>query len=223
MKGSKFPIRALVSITRSTGIAIIVCLLGHTVVAQSRSIVWPKEPGRRIRPAGVPGGQANAVAQFDTLEIEEILVEGKPIIIGQPFDASDDWLKHITIRVKNISEQRFSFIQVDLIFPQTIRPPIEYADGKKYEEYWIPLAYPFTADQRAKGFGPGEVVELTTWKDETIFNRWTAKLAELAPLSTITIAQIRTVLVILPDGSSLLSECIRTANPQNACPHSGAP
>ena len=217
MKGSKFPIRALVSITRSTGIAIIVCLLGHTVVAQSRSIVWPKEPGRRIRPAGVPGGQANAVAQFDTLEIEEILVEGKPIIMGQPFDASDDWLKHITIRVKNISDQRFSFIQVDLIFPQTIRPPIEY------EEYCIPLAYSFTADQRAKGFGPGEVVELTTWKDETIFNRWTAKLAERAPLSTITIAQIREVLVNLPDGSSLWSECIRAANPQNACPHSGAP
>jgi hypothetical protein len=182
-------------------------------VAQSRSIVWPKEPGRFIRPAGVPGGQANAVAQFDTLEIEEILVEGKPIVIGQPFDAGDDWLKHITIRVKNISDQRFSFIQVDLTFPQI-----------KYKEtYYIPLAYPFTADQRAKGFGPGEVVELTTWKDETIFNRWTANLAERAPLSTITIAQIREVLVHLQDGSSLWSECIRTANPQNACPHSGAP
>jgi hypothetical protein len=187
-------------------------------MAQSRSIVWPKEPGRRIRPAGVPGGQANAVAQFDTLEIEEILVEGKPIIMGQPFDASDDWLKHITIRVKNISDQRFSFIQVDLIFPQTIRPP-----GTEYVEYWIPLHYPFTADQRAKGFGPGEVVELTIGKDETIYNWTKAKLAERAPLSTITIAQIRTVLVILPDGSSLLSECIRAANPQNACPHSGAP
>jgi hypothetical protein len=212
MKGSKFPIRALVSITRSTGIAIIVSLLGHTVVAQSRSIVWPKEPGRFIRPAGVPGGQANAVAQFDTLEIEEILVEGKPIIIGRPFDASDDWLKHITIRVKNISDQRFSFIQVDLSLPQI-----------EHEAYYIPLAYPFTADQRAKGFGPGEVVELTTWKDETIYNRWTAKLAERTPLSTITIGQIREVLVHLQDGSSLWSGCIRTANPQNACPHSGAP
>jgi hypothetical protein len=137
--------------------------------------------------------------------------------MGQPFDASDDWLKHITIRVKNISDQRFSFIQVDLIFPQTIRPPIEY------EAYYIPVFYPFTADQRAKGFGPGEVVELTTWKDETIYNRWNAKLAERAPLSTITIAQIREVLVHLQDGSPLWSECIRTANPKNACPHSGAP
>jgi hypothetical protein len=210
MKGPKFPIRALVSITRSTGIAIIVCLLGHTVVAQSRSIVWPKEPGRRIRPAGVPGGQANAVAQLDTLEIEEILVEGKPIIIGQPFDASDDWLKHITIRVKNISDQRFSFIQVDLIFPQI------------KEAYYIPVFYPFTADERAKGFGPGEVVELTTWKDETIYNWTITKIAERAPLSTITVAQIREVLVHLQDGSSLWSECIRTANPQNSCPHSVA-
>lgn len=212
MKGSKFPIRALVSITRSTGIAIVVCLLGHTVVAQSRSIVWPKEPGRRIRPAGVPGGQANAVAQFDTLEIEEILVDGKPIIIGQPFDASDDWLKHITMRVKNISEQRFSFIQVDLTFPQI-----------KYEAYYIPVAYPFTAEQRAKGFGPGEVVELTTGKDEKIYNWTKANIEERTPLSKITIAQIREVLVHLQDGSSLWSECIRTANPQNACPRPNSP
>jgi hypothetical protein len=213
MKVSEFPNSVLVSIIRSTVIAVIVCLLGHAVVAQSRSIVWPKEPGRFIRPASLPGGQADAVAQFDTLEIEEILVEGKPIIIGQPFDASNDWLKHITIRLKNISEQRFSFIQVDLIFPQI----------RDKEAHYIPIFYPFTAEQRARGFGPGELVELTTWKDENIFNWHLARIAEQAPLSTITIAQIHSVLLHLEDGSSLWSECIRAANPQNACPHSGAP
>jgi len=202
---------ALLSITRSTVIAITVCLLGHAVAAQSRFIVWPKEPGRRIRPAGVPGGQANAFAQFDTLEIEEILVEGKPIIIGQPFNASDDWLKHITIRVKNISDQRFSFIQLTLILPQ-----IKFVPD-------IPVFYPSTADQRAKGFGPGEVVELTTWRDDKIYNWAKTSIAEKAPLSTITVAQIREALVILPDGSSLWSECVRTASPLNTCPHSGAP
>jgi hypothetical protein len=212
MRGFKFPIRAVVSMIRAIVIAIIVCLFGYTVVAQSRSIVWPKELGR-IRPAGVPGGQADAVAQFDTLEIEDILVEGQSIIMGQPFDAGDDWLKHITIRLKNISEQRFSFIQVDLVFPQ-IR-------GK--EAYWLPVFYPFTAEQRAQGFGPGEVIELTTWKDENILNRHLARIAEQAPLSTIMIAQIHSVLVILQDGSSRRSECIRTANPQNACPHSSSP
>ena len=202
---------ALTSITRATLIAITVCLLGHAVVAQSRLIVWPKEPGRRIRPAGVPGGQANALAQFDTLEIEEILVEGKPIIIGQPFNASDDWLKHITIRVKNISDQRFSFIQLTLVLPQ-----IKFGPD-------IPIFYPSTAEGRAKGFGPGEVIELTTWQDDKIYNWAKASIAKKAPLSTITVAEIRSALVHLQDGSSLWSECVRTADPRNSCPHSGGP
>src|SRR5436309_669174 len=79
-------------LTRCTVLAIAAWLSCYAVAAQSKFIVWPKEPGRRIRPAGTPGGQANALAQFDSFEIEQILVEGKPIIIGQPFNASDDWL-----------------------------------------------------------------------------------------------------------------------------------
>src|SRR5262245_7514360 len=135
-------------ITRSTFVAIAVGLFSHGIAAQSKFIVWPKEPGKRIRPAGTPGGQANAVAQFDTLEIEEILVEGKPIIIGQPFSASDDWLRTVTIRVKNISNQRFSHIQIGLILPEIKEGPEIY------------VFYPFTAEQRAIGFGPGEAIEL---------------------------------------------------------------
>ena len=192
-------------------IAITVCLLGHAVAAQSKFIVWPKEPGRRIRPAGVPGGQANALAQFDTLEIEEILVEGKPIIIGQPFNASDDWLKDITIRVKNISQQRFSFIQLTLILPE-----IKFGPD-------IPVFYPSTAGQRAKGFGPGDIVELKTMRDDKFYNWVKTSITEKAPLSTITTAQIREALAIFPDGSSFFSECVRAANPLNACPRSGAP
>src|SRR5437660_5744006 len=159
MRGSKSPTRALVSITRFTVIVISWCVFSHAVAAQSKLIVWPKEPGRRIRPAGTPGGQANALAQLDTLEIEEILVEGKPIIIGQPFNASDDWLRNITIRVKNISNQRFSQIQIGLILPEIRSGPDIY------------VFYPFTADERAKGFGPGEVVELKTWRDDKIW-KW---------------------------------------------------
>jgi len=186
-------------------------LLCHAVPAQSKFIVWPKEPGRRIRPAGVPGGQANALAQFDAFEIEEILVEGKPIIIGQPFNASNDWLNDITIRVKNVSQQRFSVIQMTLILPEIKSGPD------------IPVLYRSAADQGGKGFGPGDVVELKTLHDDKFYNWVKASVSEKTPLSTITTAQIRDTFAILSNGSSLLSECVRTANPLNACPHSSAP
>ncbi len=97
--------------------AILGSLLCIPVAAQSKLIVWPKEPGRRIRPAGTPGGQPNALAQFNSFEIEDITVEGKSISIGEPFSASDDWLNAITVRIKNISQQKFQMIQITLSLP----------------------------------------------------------------------------------------------------------
>ena len=205
---------ALLSMThlaRCTFFAVLLMVTALPVASQSKFIVWPKEPGRRIRPAGIPGGQANALAQFDAFEIEEILVEGKPIIIGQPFAASEDWLNDITIRIKNISQQTFATIQMTLVLPEIGRGPD------------IPVCYGCAADQRTKGFRPGDEVELKTLRDAKFYNWVKTSIAEKAPLSTITTAQIRETLAILSDGSSRWSECVRTANPLNACPRSGAP
>jgi hypothetical protein len=198
-------------LVRYISLALLLVLAALPVASQSKFIVWPKEPGRRIRPAGTPGGQANALAQFDSFEIEEILVEGKAITIGQPFTASQDWLNDITIRIKNVSQQRFATIQVTLVLPEITFGPD------------IPVCYGCAVDQRAKGFGPGDEVELKTLRDAKFYNWVKTSISEKAPLSTITMAQMRDTLAILSDGSSLLSECVRTTNPVNACPRAGAP
>lgn len=39
------------------------------------------------------------------LELVEIKVDGRPIILGQSFDADEHWLKNMTLRVKNISNK----------------------------------------------------------------------------------------------------------------------
>jgi hypothetical protein len=191
--------------------AIVACLLCQAIAAQSKFIVWPREPGHRIRPAGTPGGQSNALVQFDSFEIEEILVEGKPITIGQRFNATDDWLNDITIRIKNISQQKYATIQMTLVLPE-----IKFGPD-------IPVCYGCAAEQRGKGFGPGDEVELKTLRSDKFYNWVKTSITEKTPLSTITTAQIRDTLAILSDGSSWLSECVKTANPLNACPRSGAP
>jgi len=211
VNSSVMALHSMIPLTRFAIATIALGLLCHSVAGQSKFIVWPKEPGRRIRPAGTPGGQANALVQFDNFEIEEILVEGKPIIIGQAFNASDDWLNDITIRVKNVSQQKFNTIQMTLILPE-----IKFGPD-------IPVCYGCAADQRGKALAPGDVVELKTLRSEKFYNWVKTSITEKAPLSTITTAQIRDALAILSDGSSWLSECVKTANPLNACPHGNAP
>jgi hypothetical protein len=189
---------SMIHLARYIFLAMLLLAAALPVASQSKFIVWPKEPGRRIRPAGTSGGQANALAQFDSFEIEEILVEGKPIIIGQPFNASDDWLNDITIRIKNISQQNFATIQMTLVLPEIKSGPD------------IPVCYGCAADQRGKGFGPGDEVELRTLRSDKFYNWVKTSISEKTLLSTITTAQIRDTLAILSDGSSLLSECVRT-------------
>jgi hypothetical protein len=191
--------------------ALIGLLFCIPAVAQNKVIVWPREPGRRIKPAGTPGGQSNALAQFDSFEIEDISVEGKSIIIGQTFSASDDWLNAITVRIKNISQQKFRVIQVTLALPEIIGGPI------------IPVCYGCALVDRQKGIAPGETVELQTVHSDKFYAWVKTSISERASLSSITTARIDHTYAVLWDGTDLLSECVKTANPQNACPRVRAP
>ena len=186
-------------------------LLCIPAVAQNKLIVWPKEPGRRIKPAGVPGGQSNALAQFDDFQIEDIRVEGKSIIIGQPFSASVDWLNGITVRIKNVSPQKFQMIQITLNLPQIFGGPL------------IPVCFGCALADREKGIAPGEEVELQTVRSDKFYDWVKTSISAKTPLSNITTAQIEVTLAVLWDGNQLMSECVKTANPKNACPRVRAP
>jgi hypothetical protein len=190
---------------------ILGSLLCLPVAAQSKFIVWRKEPGRGIKPAGTPGGQSNALAQFDSFEIEDITVEGKSIIMSQPFSASDDWLNAITVRIKNISQQKFQMIQMTLGLPEIMGGPI------------IPVCFGCALEDRRKGIAPGEEVELQTVHSDKFYNWVKTSISEKTNLSSITTAQIQETYAVLWDGAELISECVKTVNPKNACPRVRAP
>ena len=204
------------SCTRHTSGRVVISavaglLLCIPAVAQNKSIVWGKEPGRGIKPAGTPGGQSNALAQFDDFEIVDILVEGKSIIISQPFSASDDWLNAITVRIRNVSQQKFQFIQITLGLPQITGGPA------------IPVCFGCALKDREKGIVPGEEVELQTVHSDKFYDWVKTSISAKASLSSITTARIRETLAILPDGTELISECINTVTSQNPCPRDRAP
>jgi hypothetical protein len=149
--------------------------------------------------------------QLDNIEIEEVSAEGKPIAIGQGFTASDDWLRSLAVRVKNVSGQPLLAIQVTLILPEMDHssPDIVYCYGCAPAE-------------RAKGVSPGEVVELKMLGGG--FYDWVkTRAADKGGISHISKAQIRDMRVTLADGTHWLSGCVKTADAKNACPRSPAP
>ena len=79
-----------------------------------------------------------------TVEIEEIAVDGKSIIVGEPFAAADDWLKSLTVRVRNISGQRLVRVQITLVLPEMNAQSPD-----------IVFCYGCAAAEKEKGLMPG--------------------------------------------------------------------
>ena len=78
--------------------------------AQTRMIEWPKTSPYSSKARAAP--DAHVKNRIDEIEIEGIVVEGLQIQVGEPFSASDDWLKNIGFRVRNISDKQVATIQI---------------------------------------------------------------------------------------------------------------
>jgi hypothetical protein len=52
------------------------------------------------------------------LEVISILVSEKPIILGQPFVAGDDWMKDFKVRVRNVSGHSIIHVRLHFSLPE---------------------------------------------------------------------------------------------------------
>ena len=182
-------------------ISVFVLLATTSVFSQSKNRVlnWAEIPISATNTIGTPGTQV--LTQIEALEIKDISVGGKSITIGQPFAADDDWLTSLTLRVKNISDQTFSSIQIDLILPEIMPggPLVSLCCGGVGME---------------RNIMPGDEVELNV-----VAQKWvTDQIKSKSNPSSITKAQVQHISVKQPDGKKLLSGCMRTADPKSACP-----
>ena len=188
-----------------TILIFVVLTTTSSVFSQSknRTVQWPEIPLSNRNMIGAAGTEV--LAQIEVLEIKEISVAGKSITIGQPFAADDNWITDLTIRLKNVSDQTFSLIQIDLILPE-IMPggPL------------VSLCYGCGGLGIRQSITPGEEVEM-----KVVFQQWvTDQIKSKSNPSSITKAQIQHISVKKPDGKKLFSGCIRTADQKSACPKS---
>lgn len=192
--------------------AILTALLGFLFAVtpvlsqnQNKVLEWAK------RPVGSNNERASAdiqlSRQIDGIEIEDILVDGKSITIGEPFAADIDWIKDIRFRVKNISGQQLMAIQIGITLPEITKSP------------YVVFACGCGHDKTQSCVMPGDEVELKIPSGR--FYQWVKdSVAKEKDISMITKATIRDMFVTLPDGMHWLSGCIKTADQKNACPHS---
>ena len=186
----------------------IVCLLislSFTTAVRSqtptRFLVWSPSPVGSNNERVAPGLELSR--QIKEVEILEFLVEGREINIAEGFSAPDDFLRTMSFKVKNVSKRMMSRIQITLIVP----------DNKPYSPQII-YCYGCAGKQQEKGIAPGEIVELQM--PEPIYEFVMGRLAEKG-VTVVKRVEVSHMYVDFPDGPTLYSGCIKTANPRNAC------
>ena len=99
--------------------AVIITILFPLLVysqTQDRIVDWHPLTLQGNFVKGEDGKQVSS--NIESLKIIEIKVDGKIISLGQPFSASGDWLKNLTVKVRNISGKPISSIRMHFNLPE---------------------------------------------------------------------------------------------------------
>lgn len=93
----------------------------------------------------------------EPIKIENITTNGNVVELGKRFPGDKDWLKGLTIRVKNVSEKAIAHIQIDLAFPRNVPEDVP--------KYYMPLLYgldplDYRDSETPAILLPGEMAEL---------------------------------------------------------------
>jgi inner membrane protein len=137
------------------------------------------------------------VPQIEVLEIVGFAVGGKSIKLGEAFTADDEWLKNLTVRIKNTSSTSITRVQLDLFLTE-IMP-----GGPQ-----VVLCYGCKDTGGGKSLAPGEEAEM-----QLVFYDWlVGQITSKSTLEKITRAEIQMMLVTLPEGKILYSRRVKMAN-----------
>ena len=96
-----------VSLTLRSGALVTLMLAACASVlpqSQSRVIEWPKVSTFNSKTFTTPDN--HYVDRIDEVEIESVNVEGPTVTFGSTFPASDEWLKNLSFKVKNVSTRK---------------------------------------------------------------------------------------------------------------------
>jgi hypothetical protein len=122
-----------------------------------------------------------------------ILYDGKPIRDRVPFEAPDDWLKHVTIAIRNESAKALIRGSVQIAFPRLGGTPMVLQDVsvgvlpdfQLYREHGEKASR--SPGETPVSVPPGGYLEIPVAKD---YDELRSKIEERAPLSGATLAVV---------------------------------
>jgi hypothetical protein len=187
------------------GIILLLCVTPALAQAPDGVVLWPENTMGRLRQNQVANMR---LAEVDTpIEITNVAVNGKTIIIGESFATSDNWIRNLTVRVKNISGQPIKSIDMSISFPD-----VRTSNGTGIG---FTLRGGSTPAGKQKAIMPGEEVELKWIEAEyQMFKEMSVRLNVSADYRK---AQIGMTSVIFTDGTLWGSDCLKATEPRNSC------
>lgn len=187
------------SVGFSISVLVVTFLATSPVFSQDkqRLVHWPKIP---YHANAVKSSMSTIVPQLEVLEIVDVTVGKKSVTLGEAFDADDEWLKNLTVRIKNISNATITSVQLNLFLPEIMPggPMVTLCYG---------------CGNVGRHIAPGEEVEM-----KTVFYEWLAgEITARSSFPKITTAEIYEMRLTIPGSKMLVSQCVKTTNQKNAC------
>lgn len=128
-------------------------------------------------------------SDIKALEIVEVKVADKPISIGKPFTANEDWIKSLSVRVKNISAKPIVSIRFNFDVPEARQPNqnhlglnLTYGQKLATDMRKVALA------NQDKLIMPGEEIELKL--PEISYNSWLEFMKKRSGMTSFKTLQI---------------------------------
>lgn len=157
----------------------------ESIHAQERErLISPVKSG--MQPTMIFPGGSHTPTSLVLVEVIEFKCAGIPVIPGKPFRAGDDWLSHLTVRVKNISDQPLPHISMAFDLPEA-----KYVDRGREYSMGFALEHKVGArvkqgDPEMKAVMPGEEVELVSFDRSEVIMR---EIEKRTGLTCITLLQ----------------------------------
>ena len=189
------------SVGVSVSVLVVTFLLASPAFSQDkqRMVHWPEIP---FHANAAQSSTRTILPQIEILQIIDVASGGKSVTLGESFAADDEWLKNLIVRIRNISSTSITTVQLNLFLPQ-IMP-----GGPM-----VTLCYGCGDVGAGKSIEPGEEVVMKVVHYDWLIGQINSK----SSLSNINKAEIQHMLVTLPDGKALMSQCVKTAKKKDAC------
>ena len=175
--------------------------------AKDRIIDWHPQTLQGTFVKGADGKQV--FSNIEALRIIEIKSDDKAVTLGHPFSVSGDWLKNLTVKVRNVSGKPIASIRIHFNLPEA-----KYKEGTMgfSLEYGKALSTGINYGVQ-RNIMPDE--ELVLFRSEAHYNRDRDGIAQKAGITDFSKVLIGMTIVQFEDGTLWSSGKLPLANQSN--------